>query len=224
MAAPDPFESAKLLIERAGEHVDDFKRKCDEFFKRKPYAQFVDTQSKPGKELYKLRLTEEIPVRWSTIVADAISNLRHALDHAIGASARAAGATRLKAVYFPFCGDAGELESTIRSIAGTNKHQMLTGILTAADSINIHAMTLFGSRDGLFIPGWDSSKNELTYAETPVGTELQYDLDVAFSVAFGDVEIVGGERVVPVLQKLGTKVLRIVSQIEAACRRGGYIT
>src|SRR6266446_6909759 len=115
MAAPDPFESAKLLIERAGEHVDDFKRKCDEFFKRKPYAQFVDTQSKPGKELYKLRLTEEIPVRWSTIVADAISNLRHALDHAIGASARAAGATRLKAVYFPFCGDAGELESTIRS-------------------------------------------------------------------------------------------------------------
>lgn len=251
----EPFASAKLLVERAGEHVDDFKRKCDAFFKRKPYAQFVDTKSKPGKELYKLRLVEEIPIGWSTLVADAINNLRHALDHATVASARAAGVADVTKIYFPFCRDVGELDSTIRRkckgvpaevtalmpgfkpykggddtlwaltrLAATNKHQMLTGILTAADSINVHAMTLFGSKDGLFVPGWDSSKNELTFAEIPAGTELQYDLGVTFSIAFGDVEIVGGERVLPILHELGSKIWHILSRIEAACRDGGYIT
>ena len=87
MTATDPFESPKLLIGRALEHAHDLNNRGRAFFERKPYAEFVDVHRDSGEQTHKLRLTESLPASFATIAADAVNNLRSALDHAVVASA-----------------------------------------------------------------------------------------------------------------------------------------
>ena len=108
-------------------------------------------------------------------------------------------------------------------LTGVNKHQMLTAMPAGVDSIALHAMLLFGKGQGAFRPSWDSRNNILTYAKTPIGTDLKYDLEISFHIAFGEVEIVGGSPAIPVLREIAAKVAAITHMIELECRRAKYI-
>jgi hypothetical protein len=112
--AEDPFESPKLLLARAQEHIADFKKREKAFFESQPYTQFVDKDAHPGWDTVKLKFTRKVPGIVSTVCADALSNLRHALDHAVCASVFAMTGTMPRGTYFPFGGSADELKLAIK--------------------------------------------------------------------------------------------------------------
>jgi hypothetical protein len=72
-------------------------------------------------------------------------------------------------------------------------------------------------------PRWDSEKNEITLVIVGPGSNLQYDIDLAFFVAFGQVEGLAGEPVFDTLDDAAREVERIVVAIEAESRRIGLI-
>jgi hypothetical protein len=73
------------------------------------------------------------------------------------------------------------------------------------------------------ITGWDSVKNEIVLLKVAPGTELNADVSVALYIAFGDVEIVGGQPVDGVLGALISKVDGIVAATEAEAKRIGLL-
>jgi hypothetical protein len=75
----DPFFGPFLKIERANFHIDDLATKIAEFVEREPYA-VVAEEHGDGKFSWTVRVKENIPHHWSTIIGDAIHNLRDALD------------------------------------------------------------------------------------------------------------------------------------------------
>lgn len=111
----DPFESPKLLLNRAQENLLDFKARQSAFFNTKPYARFVEIDPKTGHEIHKLRFTAKVPGSIRAVVADALNNIRHSLDHAVTASAQAVHVKRFKGLYFPFAKDADDFERVIGS-------------------------------------------------------------------------------------------------------------
>jgi hypothetical protein len=110
----DPFESPKLLLERAQEHLAELQRREKVFFGRQPYARIVEPDTDPRYEVHKLRFTAKVPGSYSTVVSDALNNIRHTLDQTVVASARALGATKVGHIYFPVCDVESQLEGAIR--------------------------------------------------------------------------------------------------------------
>lgn len=112
----DPFESPKLLMARAQENLLDFRQREKAFFDRKPYARIIDIDPNSGHEVHKLRITAKVPGGLSAVVADALNNIRHALDQSVVASARMTNAdANVKSIYFPICHNGGDLDSAINA-------------------------------------------------------------------------------------------------------------
>jgi hypothetical protein len=111
--AEDHFESPKLLLARAQEHIVDFKKREKAFFESQPYTQFIDKDAHPGFDTVKLRFTAKVPGSVSTVCADALRNLRDALDHAVCGSVKALTGVMRKDVDFPFADSADKLELAI---------------------------------------------------------------------------------------------------------------
>jgi hypothetical protein len=72
-------------------------------------------------------------------------------------------------------------------------------------------------------PRWDSEKNEITLVIVGRGSDLKYDIELAFFVAFGQVEGLAGEPVLDTLDDAASEVERIILAIEAESRRIGLI-
>jgi hypothetical protein len=96
------FHSPRLTLARAEHHIHEFNETVDRFIAEKPWTNFVDKASKPGRDLHKAKLTKEPPDILSCILFDAANNLRAVLDQVGYASAVAAKSQSLKAVKFPF--------------------------------------------------------------------------------------------------------------------------
>lgn len=109
----DPFESPKLLLDRARENTRDLEARIKRFFDRHPYAHIVDSESNPGQEIHKVRLTEKFPTSLSTVAFDISSNLRSALDQAVYGSSIALGASSPWSTKFPFGDDPAGLDADI---------------------------------------------------------------------------------------------------------------
>jgi len=111
----DPFESPRLLIERAREHIGEVDAEIKAFFDRKPYTRVIELDRETGLYAHKIRLTAKLPGRIKAVVKDVASNLRDVLDHAVYGSAVALSGTNLDNTGFPFARDAagviGELNS-----------------------------------------------------------------------------------------------------------------
>lgn len=76
------FESARLKVERANEHIRDFDEAFQAFLDRHPYGIFC--QGRHGVS-YHFGMTEPIPDEIMIVAGDAIHNLHTALDHCIWA-------------------------------------------------------------------------------------------------------------------------------------------
>jgi hypothetical protein len=68
---------------------------------------------------------------------------------------------------------------------------------------------------------WDLAKQEIIIAITPIGTKVELNYDFALTVAFDNIESVGGQEAVPVFNTLATKVESILRATEAEATRLG---
>ncbi|HXQ15623.1 MAG TPA: hypothetical protein VN814_13465 [Caulobacteraceae bacterium] len=112
----DPFESPKLLLDRAKEHLADFAKRESAFFDRQPYTQFIDKEANPGWDTYVIRFTAKVPGSLATVCADVVNNLRHSLDQALCASVLALTGKMPRDTYFPFGENAEDLERRIANV------------------------------------------------------------------------------------------------------------
>lgn len=76
------FESAKLKIERASEHISDFDAAFQAFLDLRPYGIFCQGRQDTS---YHFGITKPIPADIMIIAGDVIHNLHTALDHCIWA-------------------------------------------------------------------------------------------------------------------------------------------
>jgi hypothetical protein len=90
---------------------------------------------------------------------------------------------------------------TLNQIVRANKHRRLVGLGASVDSVDVSTLELPGPGP-ILKPYWDGAKNELIISRTPEDHEPRYDLNVAFFVAFGEVEGLMGSPVVPQIDYL----------------------
>lgn len=98
-----PFESAQLLVARAGKHFGEFERLSKAFINKKPYRRICDRQSPAGDTLLKVKLVEDLPSALPAIAFDIVNCLRSALDHAaFDVAVVVGGNPNPKSTKFPF--------------------------------------------------------------------------------------------------------------------------
>jgi hypothetical protein len=68
---------------------------------------------------------------------------------------------------------------------------------------------------------WDSAKNEVIFGIVQPGGQFQYDFDFTFFIAFGEVDLIAGHPIVPVLADMGGRVLGVLKGCEAEAKRIG---
>jgi hypothetical protein len=113
---------------------------------------------------------------------------------------------------------------TLNRLANGNKHRFVLPAGAAAEqSISLGTLILPPGAS-IHVPRWDREKNEMLVLSTPIGTEVKYDLGFAVYVAFGEVDAVAGEPVVPILNAMVHDVERILADTEAECRRIGLFS
>lgn len=125
----DPFDSPKLLVGHAREHIDRLEAEVKAFFDRRPYARVIDVDPETRAEIHKIRLTAKLPSKIRLILKDAATNLRDALDHAVYASAVSLGAINPEKTGFPFATDANHLQSELGTWKFTDIPQEIHAVL-----------------------------------------------------------------------------------------------
>jgi hypothetical protein len=106
----------------------------------------------------------------------------------------------------------------LSKLSVVNRHQRLLALGASTDLMYIHQMTARGVRPVLE-PLWDSVKNELVFARADPDVEVKYDVEFSFYIAFGDVEVMRAQPVIPTLDELGRMVASIIHEIEAETAR-----
>lgn len=111
----DIFESSKLRLSRANEHILAFKERQSAFLKAKEWSDIIESDASGANYLHKVRFTKPFPGNDFAIIAtEAIEHLRASLDHAAYAVAVASGIAAPKSAYFPFAQDAAGLQTVIK--------------------------------------------------------------------------------------------------------------
>lgn len=116
----------------------------------------------------------------------------------------------------------------LNRIAVGDKHR----VITAMGSGGLRTAVHIASTDGYFevpeCPVWDPDKHEIKIATFGPGASntpsFNYEFDFFAFIAFDKVEVIGGEPVVPVLNKMASIVDGIILGIEAEAKRLGYIS
>jgi hypothetical protein len=112
----------------------------------------------------------------------------------------------------------------LHRIAATNRHRMLAPVILKAGLSG-----KVGSTGKITFPpaGWNSAKNEIvcfaihTNGRSPLTIP---DLKLRIAVVFDQVEFVGNQRAITVLNNLTSEVKNIIEALEGAARMLGYIT
>lgn len=173
----DSLQSSKATLARAKHHCHDFNWQFGIYFDSKPFSEVLsEFDPNTNQDVYKVKLAKPMPAMLNGIAADAINNLRSALDQAGFAASIAAGGNG-KNTYFPFGDTAAEVNSrkatgskeipgeifslmesfkpyrggddllwALNKLCNTHKHRILMPI----------AMTTGGARLGEI--GWDNAK------------------------------------------------------------------
>jgi hypothetical protein len=111
----------------------------------------------------------------------------------------------------------------LNRIAVTNKHMLLAPMAVSAD-MYFDDVIVRGSPSGLPTmigepPVWDRTKNDIMFLRLPSDANLKGNFRVSIFVVFHEVEIVGGQPVVGILNALAREVERILVTVEAETRR-----
>jgi len=250
---PDPFSSSKRRIARAKTHIDELKRKSNQFLKDNPCSRVIERDSDSLYEVHKIKFSA-IPNIIEDIAIDAISNLRPALDHAGYGIAIAAGKRNPRSAYFPISSSETELEDviarnckdipveivslfrTFKPHAGgndliwalnktnnSNKHRLLVPFFQFPRDMNFRMRGTGGS--GVHIPPivYDRAKNEIVFAVIATDTQLEYNLNGTYCIAFDGIAPIEGYSATDILNAMASEVEGIVLAIEAEARRIGLV-
>lgn len=249
----DPFETSKFSIAWAKDHIAELDREIDAFFGNDDScASVVEPSPKGTYKLLKVKFRKPMPRPLRGHASDAAINLRNALDQAICSVCALVPITGFN-TYFPIARDLVELERTLTKgwckdlpqeisdivrrskpykggndvlwalnrLSNTNKHGILRPVLPTNDLISVEGYGL-----GIYIwnpPRWDGDNDELILARMPAGRNFDINLQLAFFVAFNEIEFIDGEEVIAVLNKFVEIVEGIVMAIEAEARRLGLL-
>jgi len=250
----DPFENSRRKIVRAHEHISDLEREGKLYWDSNPYKIVIEPDpQQPGHEIHKLRLTTPLPASFSSLTADAVHNLRSALDNACYEIAVGAGRVKPKHAAFPFAGSAIEFENTMRGRCRDIPEEIyplfrayqpykggndLLWALNQVSNTDKHALLAVGLGSALgsmhatggmirmyINPPWDSVKQEIELGVFMADPifESKYQIDFSVCLAFDDIQIVGGKAVVPVLKHFASVVQDIVAGIQAESRHLGFV-
>jgi len=154
-------KTVRRKIERAEQHIREYENREQLFFERNPYLPVKQMDPNTGEMLWKLSIRDEIPADFSTIVGDALQNLRSSLDHLVWQLVLANGSTpKIRVTGFPICESiqkykaespakvkgmaqgAIDMISNLRPYYGG--HQHLWG-LHALNNADKHRLLLFGA-------------------------------------------------------------------------------
>jgi hypothetical protein len=109
----DIFRSARLTLNRAQYHIHDFNTVISDFIDGRPWAEFIDRDSEPGKEIHKIRFVRELPETLPCVLFDAVNNLCAVLDQSGYGAAVASGNANPTKCTFPFGDTLAEIENNI---------------------------------------------------------------------------------------------------------------
>ncbi|CAG9933683.1 conserved protein of unknown function [Candidatus Nitrotoga arctica] len=249
----DPFNSSKRRISRAKVHIHDLNGRINKFLVDYPCSHAVETDTNGIDQLHKIKFSTTIPDSFGEIAADALENLRAALDQAGYAVAVAAGVGDPRKAYFPIGDDAMNLESIITMncknipseivaiFRGFQPYQGgndLIWALNKANNINKHRLLVpacqFLSNMNLKIRGsggdcripppiWDRRKNEVVFAVTSNDAKIEYNVNGAYCVSFDEIEVIRGYPAAHILGAMACEVECIVMATETEVRRIGLV-
>ncbi|MGO9720700.1 MAG: hypothetical protein ACLPOA_08970 [Methylocella sp.] len=110
----DPFDSPFLLLDRARENREELNARAKAFFDAHPYALFVDRDPDTAHYFRKIKFTSDLPQGLWSVAADALNNLRNALDQGVCASVVAlTPSVSLDQVFFPFADSKSHFEKSV---------------------------------------------------------------------------------------------------------------
>jgi hypothetical protein len=247
----DPFASPKRRISRAKEHIADIKSRAGSFFHTKPYARVVERNAQ-GLDEFKFKLAKPLPTQITDLAYEAIEALRSALDQATHPIAIVCKVKRPDLIHSPIGDDAADVDNILNGrikefpadivslfrsfqphqtgnpliwalnrIRRQSTHRLIVPVGVATAGMHIKRMTMKGV--SIPPPRWDSEKDEMIFAVLGSGSQLEYDVDLAFYIAFGPVEGVAGQPVIDTLLATAAEVERIVVAIEADCTHLGLL-
>jgi hypothetical protein len=233
--------SGRVKIERAKEHILDLDTTQKAFLDSNPHRIIIEPQKKTRRGPYSISIEyAPVPTRWSAIAADAIHNLRSALDilwrfavHGDSQDARYA--------FFPFKAGVDEFK------AGFGGEPQAPNVKKAVNLIkeikpypggndplcHLHAMDLRDKHEVLGLVGiafwYRTTIDEEVVRLSPVKdgtvkgtfdgavpTEMHVKQQLLFEVAFAQGEILEGEPVLPVLHQFAGEVEGVAEAFLAA--------
>jgi hypothetical protein len=74
------FHGPVWKLRRAEEHLQTFVTEAVEFIKKNVYTFTGEFEAQTSNYVFRIKLQEQVPVRWGTVIGDNLHNLRSALD------------------------------------------------------------------------------------------------------------------------------------------------
>lgn len=100
----------------------------------------------------------------------------------------------------------------LNELCSGSKHRFIEPVGHAVGDAYIKELAILESRGyELFHGPWDREKNEVLVMRYTVGDQFTYDISIAFSVVFGEIEVLRGRHVIPVLRHFYAVTREIVS-------------
>jgi len=111
----DPTSAWQLKLARAQYHIDALAAEAEAFVSAGTYSAVAEPGTQPGETVYRLQMSKPIPLHFSTVIGDALHNLRSALDCAACELARRHVGRPLseeeeRACAFPIDGDPAKIQ------------------------------------------------------------------------------------------------------------------
>jgi hypothetical protein len=241
---------AQDKLDRAKEHIEEFQRRVRAFFATDPYRQIVEIDPQTRERVTKIKMVKQMPSTVKMIAADAIGNLRIALDQAGYAVAIANGGSG-KGGAFPFGDDLADAMNratggskeihpdifslmitfkpykggndalwALNKLSNADKHRMTFAAVSASGGVNYKSVSGSGPLAMPF-PVWNREKHEMELFRTGADSKLKYEAQFSMYVAFGEIDIVERQPVEPYLLHMAGQVESILASIDAESARIG---
>jgi hypothetical protein len=126
----DIFSDSKLVLRRAQKHIIDLEQRIKVFLDTQPYSAVTEADPDGVHYLHKVKLTKSLPNEFAVITADAVNNLRIALDqawYAIAVACKAIGPT--EQAYFPIANSLADFERMLKKRWAENFNQDILALL-----------------------------------------------------------------------------------------------
>ena len=115
----------------------------------------------------------------------------------------------------------------LNELCHTDRHRMIVPVVTSATR---NAVRFWAKGVRFSIPrehAWDVAKNEMElftiHGPGVEGENYNRYFNFTFNIAFGDIDVVGGQEVIPTLDALGGKVQDVLVAIQDGARKIGLI-